>query len=70
MMFGSKVKYCVTFKTNQRSFDIYRRKYEHDFKVNIVSENMDGCNGLPFEDMNAILVSKINKIKFYDIFTY
>lgn len=25
MMFGSKVRYAVTYKTNQRSFDIYRR---------------------------------------------
>jgi len=36
MMFGSKVRYCITYKTNQKSFDIYRRKYEHDFRVNVV----------------------------------
>ena len=35
MMFGSKVRYGVTYKTNQRSFDIYRRKFQHDFKVSI-----------------------------------
>lgn len=28
---------------------------------------MDGCKGLPFESMNAFLVSQINLIKFYDI---
>ena len=33
MMFGSKVRYGVTYKTNQKSFDIYRRKYWHEFKV-------------------------------------
>ena len=42
MMFGSKVRYCITYKTNQKSFDIYRRKYEHDYKVNVVTENYDG----------------------------
>ena len=40
MMFGSKVRYCVTYKTNQKSFDIYRRKYWHDFKVPITDENL------------------------------
>lgn len=35
MMFGSAVRYCITYKTNQKSFDIYRRRYEHDFCVNV-----------------------------------
>ena len=70
MMFGSKVKYGITYKTNQKSFDIYRRKFEHDFKVNVVKQNLDGCKGLPFETMNAFIVSKVNLIKFYDIDTY
>jgi hypothetical protein len=26
-MFGKKVKFCVTYKTNMNSFDVYRRKY-------------------------------------------
>lgn len=34
-MFGSKSKYCVTYKTNQCSFDIYRQKFEHDFKLTV-----------------------------------
>ena len=36
MMFGSKVKYGITYKTGERSFDIHRRKYEHDYLVNVV----------------------------------
>lgn len=31
MMFGSKVKYGITYKNNSCSFEIYRRKYEHNF---------------------------------------
>ena len=46
MMFGSKVRYCVTFKTNQKSFDIYRRKYEHHFRANVVKNNFDGSRGM------------------------
>ena len=34
-MFGSRVRYAVTYKANQKSFDIYRRKAWHDFKVPI-----------------------------------
>ena len=70
MMFGSAVRYCITYKTNQRSFDVYRRKYEHDFRVNIRKENLEGSIGLPIEGMGMFLVSNINKIKFYDIYTY
>ena len=33
MMFGKKVRYGITYKTNQRSFDIYRRKFMHNLKV-------------------------------------
>ena len=35
MCFGIKVKYGITYKTNQKSFDIHRRKFEHDFRVNV-----------------------------------
>ena len=70
MMFGSRVKYGITFKTNQRSFDIYRRKYEHDFCANIFEENLDRCKAMPIETMNAFMVSKIDIIRFFDIDTY
>lgn len=69
-MFGSKVRYCITYKTNQQSFDIYRRKYEHDFKVNVVNDNLDGSRGLQIESMNAFLVSKVDMIKFYNVDTF
>ena len=67
MMFGSKAHYCVSFKTNQKSFDIYRRKYEHNFQCNVVSKNCDGSLGLQIESINAFLVSETTMIKFYDV---
>lgn len=33
MMFGSLVRYCITFKTNQPNFSIWVRKAWHNFKV-------------------------------------
>jgi hypothetical protein len=70
MMFGRRVKYCITYKTNQKSFDIHRRKFEHDFRVNVVEDDLDGSRGLPIESMNAFLVSKVNVIKIYDVDTF
>ena len=67
MMFGSKVKYCITYKSNQKAFDVYRRKYEHSFNANIVEGNLCGSRGLPLESMNTFLVSQENKIMFYDL---
>lgn len=32
--------------------------------------DLDGSRGLPIEDMNAFLVSKSDRIQFYDIDTY
>ena len=70
MMFGSKVKYSVTYKTNQRSFDIYRRKYWHDFKVPVSDENLEQSIGLELKTMGAYLVSKIDKVIIYDSQTF
>ena len=30
MMFGSRVKYGITYKGGEKSFNIYRRKFIHD----------------------------------------
>ena len=70
MMFGSKVKYGITYKTNNKSIDIHRRKYEHDFRLTVVEADLDGSRGLPVDSMNAFLVSQIDVVKFYNIDTF
>lgn len=69
-MFGSKVRYGITFKTNQKSFDIWSRQYEHGFNANVVKENLDGSIGLAIESMDAFLIGKGNEVKFYDVDTF
>lgn len=69
-MFGSKVRYCVTYKTNQKSFDIYRRRCWHDFKVPITEENLEGSLGMELETMDTFLVTKIDKVIMYDSTTF
>ena len=70
LIFGSRVRYGVAYKTNTRGFEIYTRKYEHDFKVNVHAQNLERENGLSIDTMGRILVSKIDHIAVYDIQTY
>ena len=35
MMFGSKSRYCITYKQGEIGFNIYRRKYKHTFLANL-----------------------------------
>jgi len=72
MMFGSRVRYGITYKTNQKAFTVYRRKFVHDFRVPISSENLEGSRGLDLSMHNPprILVSKIDKIFIIDAETF
>ena len=70
MMFGAKVRYCITYKTNQRSFNIYRRKYMHNFKVPMVKENLEGSKGIEFQNLGVFLVTKVDRIIIYDSNTF
>ena len=66
MMFGSKVRYGITFKSNQRSFSIYRRKFQHNFNVPVVDDNLEGSIGLELATQNAFLCTKVDKIIVYN----
>ena len=70
MMFGSRVKYGITYKINQRSFIIYRRKYLHNYQVNVVNENLEGSKGLELKSMDIFLCTKIDKVVMYDSLTF
>jgi len=70
LIFGSKVKYGITYKTNTKGFDVYSRKYEHDFKVNVKSENLERSMGISVDTLGRCLVSKIDHIAVYDIENY
>ena len=49
MMFGSKVRYGVTYKINDKGFDVHTRKYCHDFMVPFNDDNFEGslCREIP-----------------------
>jgi len=66
MMFGKRVRYGITYKTNQRSFDVYRRKFMHNLKVCVDNDEMEGAFGVSMISLNIFLVAKDNWIKIFD----
>lgn len=56
MMFGSIGKYAITYKSGTSSFDIYRSKYIHDFKVLVSYEDFGGSKVINLENGNALLI--------------
>ena len=66
MMFGSKVKYGITYKPNQKSFDVYRRKFKHDIYSQVNNENFEGCKAIEMHSLGIFLVTKVDKILLFD----
>ena len=66
MMFGSKVRYGITYKANQRSFTVYRRKYQHNFNVPVVNSNLEGSIGLELPNASTFLCTKVDRVLVYD----
>ena len=57
MMYGIRGKYCITYKTNEKAFVIYRRKYNHDFRQTVVRENFESSLCLNMKMDNTIVIS-------------
>jgi len=66
MMIGSKVRYAVTYKTNERGFDVYQRKYMHNLRVCVDDQNFEGSKAIEILSSNLILVTKIDEVLMYD----
>lgn len=66
MMIGAMKRYSITYKQNERSFEIYQRKYMHNLRVCLDANNYEGSKALEIETSNLILVSKIDEVILYD----
>ena len=66
MMYGVRGRYCVTYKTNEKSFNIYKRKYVHDFRVKVIEEDYSGSKSLYLKNTKLFLVYYKNMVRFYD----
>jgi hypothetical protein len=70
MMIGPKVKYCVTYKNGEKSFNVLKAAYIHNFKVSVISENLEGSKALELESLKAFLSTTKNGVNIYDSYTY
>jgi hypothetical protein len=70
MIIGKAKRYCLTFKANQKNFFITRRKYNHDFMVQLNKENLERQCGLELEKNNAFMISQTNKVTIYNSQTF
>lgn len=70
MMFGSKVRYGITYKTNEKSFNVYKRKFTHDFIVKIDDQNLEGALSVDLPAEGLYLVAKIDEIEVYSSTTF
>jgi hypothetical protein len=70
MMIGSKVRYCVTYKTGAKVFNVFRANYIHNFKVTVVSDNFEGAKGLELASLKAFLCTRKDGVFMYDTNTY
>lgn len=70
MMFGSRVRFGITYKTNQPGFQIYTRKFFHNFKVALSSQNYEGAIGENLTSLEQYIMSEKQKIGIYDAKTF
>jgi len=70
MMFGARVFYGITFKANQPGFQIYSRKYFHNFKVAVTTQNYEGSVGCNLSNMKSYVMAEKTKIGVYDQHTF
>jgi hypothetical protein len=66
MMFGRRVRNGVTYKTNQKSFDIYQRHSMHNLRVCVNSNDFEGSKAIEIRSSNVFLVTQIDKILMFD----
>lgn len=69
-MYGKRVRYGITYKQNERSFNLYRRKYMHNLKVCINNKDMEGAFACLFDKYNCMLVAKIDEVFIFDSHSY
>jgi hypothetical protein len=63
MMFGARVRFGITYKANQPGFQIYTRKYYHNFKVTTDTKNFEGALGQNLASDDAyVMTDKTNII--------
>ena len=67
MMFGTRVRYAITFKAGEPDICIYQRKYFHHFMAQLSAENHEDAYGCNISELNYYAIAKKQSIKIYDL---
>jgi len=65
MMFGTRVRFGISFKANQPGFQIYTRKFFHNYKVAIDNKNHEGAIGCNLSSTKEFVMAEKTVIKVY-----
>lgn len=66
MIIGKKVRNCLCYKSNQKSFDIYQRKYMHNLRVCVNNINLEGSKSIEILSLNLIIATNIDKLLLFE----
>jgi hypothetical protein len=66
MMFGPLVRNGITYKGNFPGFVVYKKKYFHNFKVQVSDKNYEGAKGCNLGNMKAYAVGINDTIQIFD----
>lgn len=70
MISGPRVKFFVTYKRNERTLNIFQKKYSHEFKIPIILDNFEGSMGLELPSVNMLLITQFDRVMVMNSETY
>ena len=60
LMFNNDQNICVTYKSGQPNFSVYKRKYDHGFREIIDATSREGCRGVNIPSKHVFIISDDN----------
>jgi hypothetical protein len=71
MIFGpSKKGFCIAYSEHQEDFNVYTRKYHHNFKVSISDENLEGAVGANLNTSQMYIIADEREVAIYGMDDY
>lgn len=64
-MFGNSKKSAITYRINEKAFEIYQTKFLHNLRVCVNSQNKEGAKAIEIASMGQIFVTNINCMEVY-----
>lgn len=66
LMFASQNKYCISYKTGQIGFMIYRRKYHHKFLAELSDTPYFNCQACSISSSQQYMVTVKQKVYIFE----